>query len=205
MIKDKNIAWRRKRVLIKLSDMLGITANRLASLGAGDAVFQEVDAAVQLAGLAAAAAGDEIFDLWPLPWDMDRTHPLRFRYWFSHSTTDADEPVFKTFYKGIGKQIALTAANSSPDETVTHDAHTVSTSADALEITEWAESVSDTLIASTDFALLLACEIDNLGSAGANEISIFALEIEYTLKATDDTNKRRVTNDAPAAPNQFAD
>jgi hypothetical protein len=205
MIKDKNIAWRRKRVFVKLSDMLGLAANRTASLGAGAAVFQEADAAVQLAGLAAAAGGDEIFDLWPFPSDMDPTHPLRFRYWFSHSTTDADAPIFKTFYKAIGKQIALSAANSSPDETITHDAHTVSTDADALEITDWAESISDTLIAPTDFALLLACEIDNLGGAGANEITIFGLEIEYTLKATDDTNKRRITNDAPAAPNQFAD
>jgi hypothetical protein len=185
--------------------MMGLSVDRLASLGAGAAVFQEPVAGAQLSGLAIGAEADEIFDLWPIPSDLDPKHPLRFRYWFSHGSTDADVIQFKTFYKFIGKLVVLSAANSSPEETLAHADHTVSTTADVLEITDWIESVSDTKIATTDFAMLLACEVDDYGSASANELTIFGIEIEYTIKATDNDNQRKVTEDAPIAPNQFAD
>jgi hypothetical protein len=201
MIKDSAIAWKTKRQFIPARIMAGVlddgTSGVPAALGAGGAIFAEVLAAAELAGMQVGAAGDEVYDFWPFPWDFDKDHPLRFRYWFVHTATDADEPVFKTIYKAIGKQAAISDAGSSPDETVTHGAHTCSTTANALEITAWKKSVSDTKIASTDKALLLCHECDNLGSASANEIVLLGVEIEYTIKATSDDNLRELTDNAP--------
>ena len=187
MIKDRNIAWKAKRVFIPAIQFAGLledgTSKVLTSLGAGTPVMQEVLAAAQLAGIAINAAGNEVFHFWPIPRDMDRAMPLRARIHFFHASTDGDNPVWKVFYKGIGKTDTLTAANSTPDETLTLPAHVVSVNANSLEITNWIKSVSETKIAATDIALLLTVECDGLGSASANEITFMGLELEYTLEA----------------------
>lgn len=199
MIKDKSVASRLKRIFIPARVMAGVlddgTSGVPASLGAGGAIFAEILAASELAGMQIGAAGDEVYHSMMLPWDLDPDHPLRFRVVFVHTSTDADTPVWKLSYKFIGKQAAISDAADSPDELLTFAAHTCSTTANTLEVTLWKKSASNTKIASTDVAVLLALECDNLGSASADEILLVGLEMQYTIGRTYGTKNRRETTD----------
>jgi hypothetical protein len=199
-INDDNIGWNRKRLWIPVNVFMGLleSTNLLTSLGAGAAVLQEAQSDSELAGLQAGADGDEIYTMLPIPWDMDLTQPMRFRVWFGHTQATADTPVFKVLYKFIAKQIALSDAGSSADETVTFTAHTNAATANALEITAWAESASETYWREGDFGILLCLEIDSLGSASANEITIMGLEIQYAVAAAPN-NARRITDGQPTS------
>lgn len=196
MIKDKGIAWNTKREFLPCFNMLGLLADAAQGAGVPVMVAHPV-AASELVGLAIAAAGDEIYTMWPLPWDFDKTEPVRFRLWFTHTTTSADTPDWIVSYKAIAKQAALTDAKATPDENVAFAAKAVSTTAEALEILDWEESVSDTKIETTDKALLIAVECNGLGGASANEITLMGLEVEYTVGATCDSNQRDITRDGP--------
>lgn len=196
MIKDQAIAWNVKREFIPVAQMSGLleATNLLTSLGAGVAVLQEVLAAVQLAGLAIGAAGDEIFHLWKLPWDLDRDNPIQARIHFAHGTTDADTPDWKVFIKGLAHHEAFTAANSSADATLTFPALAVSTTANSLEKTSWQSTLVTSKLAAADLFAMLAVECNGLGSAGANEITLLGLELAYTIKATGESQRRDMTD-----------
>ena len=197
MIKDEQIAWNRKRKFLPAYTMLGMLAD--ASQGAGTPTLgAEPVAASELVGLQIAAAGDEVYTFWPLSWDFDRFQPVRFRLWFTHSSTDEDTPDWIVSYKAIAKQAAMTDAKSSSDEDVAFAATAVSATANSLEALNWEESASDLKIESTDKALLIAVECNGLGGASANEITFYGLEIEYTVGACKDSNFRDITRDAPA-------
>lgn len=193
MIRDYNIAWRTKRTFIPAADFLGISVDRLASLGAGAAVFQEMVAAAELSGLAIAADGDEIYTFLPIPWDLDRNEPIRFRIWFHHTSTDADTPIWKVFYQFFAKQAALGDAIANTEETITFGAHTCSTTANTLEVTAWKESASQNYIAAADFGMAIAVECDTM-SGSANEISLIGLELEYTLGGASEGTRKRTSN-----------
>jgi hypothetical protein len=169
--------------------------NLETSLGAGTAVFGEIISAAQLSALLMNAAGNEVHHILPIPWDMDTTQPMRFRVWFTHASTDADAPIWKVHYRFYAKQEAIGTAMTA-DESVTFTAHTVSTTSGVLEVTAWAESASETYIREGDFGLGLAVECDSLGSATANEIGFFGLEIQYTVAAAPN-NARRITDGQP--------
>jgi hypothetical protein len=202
MIKDERIAWNRKRVFFPCRQMAGVlddgTSGVPASLGAGTPTFSEIAAALELSGMIVRDE-DEVYHFFPIPWDMDIDQPIRFRVWFVHTTTDADTPAFQVDYKGVGKQAAVTDAKSTPDEAVTIAAHTCSTTDNSLEITAWAESSSDLYLVGTDFAIILALEVTDLGSAGNDEIVIMGLEMDYTVAAAPNAF-RRVTRSAVASP-----
>ncbi len=197
-INDDNIGWNRKRLWLPATAFLGFleSAGVNTSLGAGTPVYAETLSAIQLADIAINAAGNEIHNIIPIPWDMDLTQPMRFRVWFTHNSTDADTPIWKVHYLFYAKQAALASAITGADEVVTFDAHTVSTTAGVLEITAWAESNSETLWRDGDFAIGFAVECDSLGSAGANEIGFFGLEIQYVVAAAPN-RARQVTNNQP--------
>jgi hypothetical protein len=195
MIKDQGIAWNVKRDFIPAILHAGFleSAGTLTSLGAGAAVFQEILAAAQLAGVAIGAAGDEIFHLWKLPWDMDRDMPLAARIWFFHATTDTDNPDWVVSLKGLGNQQALTVATTSADGTLTFPALAVAATANALEKTSW-QKTSGGIFAATDIFANIAVECNGLGSAGANEITYMGLELAYTIKATGESQMRDKTD-----------
>lgn len=197
MIKDKNIAWKVKREFISVYDMLGRAADMVAILGPGAAVFQEPLAAAEIAGLAIAAAGDEIHHLWKIPWDLDRDQPVQIRIWFIHSATDADDPDWIISLKGIANQAAITAATATADETLTFPALAVSTTDDSLEKTSWQSTGANAAIAAADHFIQMAIEANGLGSASANEITLMGIEIAYAIKATD--QKRELTDVALGA------
>ena len=198
-INDDNIGWNRKRIFISAKDMLGLledtSSKYLTSLGAGTPVFGEIISAAQLAAMLMNAAGNEIHHIMPIPWDMDTTQPMRFRVWFTHASTDADAPIWKVHYRYYAKLEAIGTAMTA-DESVTFTAHTVSTTSGVLEVTAWAESASETYVREGDFAIGLALECDSLGSATANEIGLFGLEIQYTVAAAPN-NARRITDGQP--------
>ncbi len=192
MLQDDNIGWNRKRKFISAQSMLGLleASDLITSLGTGTPVFGEAVSAAEIAGLLMAAAGDEIYHLMPIPWDMDTTQPMRFRVWFVHKSTSADTPIWKVLYKFFGKQAGLSDAASSPDETLTFTAHTCSTTDNSIEITDWKESLSETKIRATDFGLLFDMECDDLGSASADEIVALGIELQYTMRAAPNLNKQ---------------
>ena len=193
MIKDQAIAWNVKRVFRSVQDMAGWDATQAAGLGAGLPVYQEPVAAAQLAGLAVAAAGDAIHDLWKLPFDMDRDMPLAARIWFNHATTDTDNPDWLITLKGLALQEALTASTATPDASLTYPALAVAAVADALEKTSW-QKTSTGIFAATDVFANIAVECNGLGSAGANEITLWGVEYAYTVKATGDSQQRDKTD-----------
>lgn len=192
MIKDLNIAWNVKREFIAVQQMAGFDATQAASLGAGAAIYQEPVAAAQLAGLQIGAAGDEIFHMWKLPWDMDRDQALAARLWFNHASTDTDNPDWVVSLKGIGIQAALTAATATADGTLTFPALAVAAVADALEKTSW-QKTSGGIFAATDIFGLIAIECNGLGSASANEITLWGIELAYTIKACGESQSRDTT------------
>ncbi|OEU68506.1 MAG: hypothetical protein BBJ57_07450 [Desulfobacterales bacterium PC51MH44] len=197
MIIDKNIAWNRKRVFLPAFNMLGVLAD--AAQGAGAPAFGADLAGSELVGLLMAAAGDEVYTMWPIPWDLDKDEPIRLRLWFTHGSTDADDPDWLVSLKAIAKQAAISDAASTPDEAIAFAAKAVSTTANSLEVLDWEITVSNTFLTALDRALLIAIECNGLGSASANEIILYGLEIEYTVKATGTNNRRETTTNAPVA------
>ena len=196
MIKDQNIAWNVKREYITVQEMTGWleATNLLTSLGAGVAVMGEVLAAAQLAGMVVGAAGDEIFHLWKIPWDLDRDQPIHARIHFAHATTDADDPDWKIFLKGLSHHQAFTAANSSADATLTFPALAVAELANSYEKTSWQMTSGTSKLAADDIFAMIATECNGLGSAGAGEINLLGIEIAYTIKATGESQKRDLTD-----------
>jgi hypothetical protein len=189
MIKDRNIEWNVKRVFIPPQAMSGFAADQVTGLGAGAPIYQEIDAGSQISGLQIGAAGDEIFTHWKLPWDLDRTAPIAARILFAHASTDADDPDWKVFMKGWKAGAALSAANSSADETLTFPALAVAGVALALCVTAWQKTGASPFDADDLFALL-CIEANGLGSASANEITLLGLELAYTINSCGESNKR---------------
>ena len=203
MINDDNIGWNRNRIFIAARNMMGTledtSSKYQVSLGAGEAVFEEAVAGSELAAMVIGAAGDEVYDFMPIPWDMDVTQPMRFRVWFIHAATSADAPIWKVMYQFFAKQAAVADFIANADETVTFDAHTCSTTNNSLEVTAWAESASETKFRSGDFALGLAVECDNLGNAAGNEIKFLGLEIQYTVAAAPNRARQFTDGQPPSS------
>lgn len=190
MIKDKNIEWNVKRKFIAVQEMSGFDATQIASLGAGAAIYQEILAAAQIAGLQINQAGDEIFHNWKLPWDLDREKPIAARIYFAHASVGStDNPDWLVKLKGWKADEALSAATATPDETLTFPALAVSAANPSLELTAWQKTGVNPFDADDLFALM-AIECNGLGSASADEISLLGIELAYTVKATGDSTKR---------------
>ena len=192
MIKDKNIEWNVRREFIPAAHMLGLSVDRVSSLGAGAAVFQEVVAAAELSGLAINQAGDEIYHLWKLPWDMDRGMPIQARIWFIHASTDADTPDWVIEGKGLAAGEAMSDGGDTPDFTLTFPAKAVAAVANALEKTSWQVAAAN--LGLTDIFAQLMIECNGLGSASADEISLLGIEIAYTIAACGESSKRDDTD-----------
>lgn len=201
-INDEKIAWNRRRVFFPCRTMFGVlddsTSGVPASLGSGVPVFAEISANFELAALQLRDE-DEIYHFFPIPWDMDLGYPIRFRLWFIHTATDADTPDFQITYKGVGKQAALSDAKDTPDETLTILDHACSTTGNSLEVTAWTESTSQNHLVSTDFGVIFAVEITDLGGASNDEIMLLGVEVDYTMGAAPG-EFRRTTLKAVASP-----
>jgi len=217
MINDKAIAWNRKRVFFPAQNnnsmFLGDANEKLTGQGAGTPVFAALGvAASELTGIAMGAAGDEMYDFWPLPWDVDWDQPVWGRIWFTHDSTDADTPDWLAEMKFIEKQVAVSDAGASPDGAMTFAAKAVSTTSGALEVLDWESLDLSGKISEDDVALQIMVECNGLGSAGASEIKYLGFELAYTIAATrvaargqqqDFVNARQTTEHDPETVDQI--
>lgn len=153
---------------------------------AGAPFAQEIGAtSTDVYGMQIAAAGDLCSTFWLFPDDLDTSDPqLEFRIAFVHEATGADTPIWKVHHLDRAKQEAFAEPVAGATEAVTFAAHTCSTTADTLEVTDWKAAATNP--ASTDVGMVLAVEADDLGSASANEISFVALQIRYKADLLDD-------------------
>ena len=126
-----------------------------------------------------------------IPWDYDYSEPLRWRVLYTHSSTDADAPVFTFDYMGRAEGEAVADITSHKETTTTK---TVSTTANAFGFTDWVSTESNEYIPTTDILLLTRLTLTDLGGAGANELEIWGVEYQYTVKMTSDDNLRHTTS-----------
>lgn len=208
-IRDLDIAWKKKSEFFKVNTFMsmsnialdGAAANAYVSSGsaATDGAPIQGDAgatATTIIGVDMGAAGDEVADFFMIPWDMDKEYAPEYRVVFVHQATDADTPIWKVHLLPRQKQEALAPPidnASTYGETITFGAHTCSTTADTIEVTDWNTADAST-ITDDDIMLGLSLECDDLGSASADEINLLGLEMRYTVKATSEENVRETTD-----------
>jgi len=189
-IVDHQIGWKAGRFFLpaKLFNLV-FTTDSMQGQSNGNPVEAVQAGAGELAVVQIGAAGDELSAFVPIPWDLDRDAPVLARVWFVHSSTDADAPVWILKSKFHSKQATVVDMDTSEDIATTFDAHTCSTTAESLEITDWTDLDWDSYITASDIAVGLLLECDNLGSADANEIEFVGLELAYQIKATDQAGR----------------
>lgn len=195
MIRDKNLSLKCKRVFRDAKYMNGMLSGTGQGAGAPVAAAHSVAASEQTVAQV-GAAGDEFYDFWAIPWDMDRDKPLRWRPVFSHSTTTADTPTWKFDYMCIADGEAIADITSHETTTISG---AVDTTANALEVWAWTATSSNSYLADADYGILFRLEADDLGGASANEIELFGVELEYTVKMCDDLNIRHTTDNEPVS------
>ena len=214
MISDKAIAWNRKRVFLPTFGMAGAWVGApLASQGAGAPVFGALGVgASELCGLLMGAAGDEVYALWPLEWDVDWDQPIWGRIWFFHDSATADNPDWLVEMKFLEKQIAPSDAGATPDGAMTFPAKACAAVNGALEVLDWQSLDLSGKISENDMALQIMLECNGLGGATGDEIKLFGFEFAYTIAATrvaargqqqDFVNARQTTEHDPETVDQY--
>ncbi len=181
MIRDRNIAWKTKIINRDFRSMYGNLNGTFEATGGAVNAAHSVGASEQTI-VQVGAATDEFYDMLIIPWDMDIDHPIRWRLIFSHSSTDADTPTFTFGYMGRAKGEAVADITSHEDTTFSG---AVSATANAIGVTDWVPTASQSYITSSDILLITRLAATNLGGASANEIELIGLQLEYTVKATD--------------------
>ena len=194
-IRDTSIAWKTRRVFRDARTMTGNLNGTFDGEGGVVMAAHSVGAS-ELTIAQAGADLDELYDFWAFPDDFDRTEPVRWRPVFSHASTTADTPTFKLEYMCIGDGEAIADVTSHNTTTISG---AVSTTEDALEVWDWTDTDSDSYVASTDYGMLYTLVVHDLGGASANEIEIFGVELEYTVRSTAADNRRHTTEYEPVA------
>lgn len=189
-IQDKHMGWKLKRLWIPIGEFSGIQSLDYAtggtnpttlSLSQGTPALKAVTTS-EITGLSMDAA-DEVCHVLPIPWDMDRRKPTRGRIFFQHAAAGADTPIFKWGVKFFGRQDAMTEFVAGADVVTTLPAHTCSTNNPSLEVTNFADLSWDDYMTDTDILAAMHIELDNLGSASADECKVLGVELEYQVDA----------------------
>lgn len=198
-IGDDAIPWSKRTAFIPWTSFMSIgnialtgdATNIWVSAGSGEtagaALVGEIGAtSTDIAGIEIAAAGDLINTYWPFPSDLDTSDPeIYFRVHFVHETTDTDTPDYKVHYLWRAKQEGFLEPVAGATAVTSILDHAVAATADSLEVTAW--TVAATQPGSADVAGIFAVEADHLGSAGAGEMFILGLEIQYKVDMLTDT------------------
>jgi len=192
-IKDTSIAWKTKVDFIDARNMFGMLNGTGQGTGGPVSAAHSVSAS-ELTDVLVGANGDEFYHFYRIPWDMDLGKNFRWRVIYSHSSTDADTPVWTFDYMGIAEGEAVADITSHEATTSTQ---TVSTTANALGLTDWVTTNSTSYITSTDHAILMRWTSTSLGGASADEIELFGFEIQYTINATASDGRRHTTEFEP--------
>jgi len=193
MIKDHNIAWKNKIINRDFRSMYGNLNGTFEATGGAVNAASSVGASEQTCVLA-GAAGDEFYDILTMPYDMDIAYPLRWRIILSEASTDADTPTFTFDYQAKAVGEAMSDITSHESTTFSGD---LSTTDDALFASDWVNTESNDYIEAADIMLLTRVTATNLGGASANEIELYALQLQYTVQSTASDGRRHNTNNDP--------
>lgn len=180
---DTQMRWKTKRLWLPIQTFAGLdnTGTADTSLSQGTPTIEPITTS-EIAGLPMTTA-DEICHVLPIPWDLDRDKKVLGRLIFQHAAAGADTPIFKVGVKFFAKQAAMTEFVAGADTTKTFAAHTCSTNNPSLEATVWTDLDWDDYITSTDVLAGVHVELDDLGSASADECKLLGLELMYEIKA----------------------
>ena len=193
MIKDSNIAFKTKKINRDFRYMYGMLNGTGQGTGAPATAAHSVAASEQTV-VPVGATGDEFYDVFMLPWDIDITKPLRWRLIFSHQSTDQDTPTFTFDYmaRAAGEAVADITSHES-----TTFSGAVASGANLVEVTDWVSTSSQSYITSSDSMLFTRVTCTNSGGADPGEIEMIALQLEYTIQATASDNRRHTTDFEP--------
>lgn len=186
---DRSIAWKTVRQFITINEFAGMSPIDGVGWGTGAPTIQEVST-FGVGGMQAGAAGDMLATVFPIPWNLNRDKKVRGRVFFSHSQAAADTPDFIVGTKFFAKTVALTTAESP--EASGAITHTNTATAFALEVTNWIDLNWNDYITNDDVLALINLEINGLGSAGGDEITIIGLELEWENQSTDSNRRHRI-------------
>jgi len=173
MIRDKNMDWLERRVLLLAQDFQTYVTG--VGVATGLPVFQQI-ASSGITGIQINQASDAIATFW-MPTDVDRSKQIRFRVWWSKNSTDADVETATVTYTPY---VAGTTVIIDPATALSTaiPAYTFGTTANVLEVTDFGILNKNTLLTTT--AMLGLKVASTMTNASANEISIVGLEIRFT-------------------------
>lgn len=189
-IKDRHIAWKAARFYRSLRQFQGLdnTGTHTQTLSQGTPTIEAVTTS-EIVGLPMNTA-DEIADVFPIPWDMNRDKTMLARIYFQHAAAGADTPGFIMTSKFWAKQQAMDEFIAGADKAVSFAAHTCSTTNPSLEVTVWTDLVWDDYLTNTDILAAISIELNDLGSAATDECKLLGVEYMYEIEATDKIRRR---------------
>jgi len=167
-----------------------------ASLGAGAPVITEISGAdtLQLAGFRITAAADELYTAVLLnELAMDRTRDIHARIIYQVEEAARSGIDWEAWIKGVSEttEEIISNAKVSADGTIAW-ALGANIAADAVKFTEWkAFNVANLFV--NDGMILLAVELDALGTVTSNKMWFMGMELRYTKKFGSASGERKVT------------
>ena len=182
ILRDRQIAWQRKREYIANTQFNGIVTNADGSIyaGAGDVVAATISNS-GLSGARLEATTDIICDFRPVPADCDVTYPIYFRvYWSSESSTGADTATLRIRYGAIADQEVMAAP-----ATALSTAITVDTLGGQYYLcrTAWGTLDADSLVDGDFLGIEVMCTATD-ATIASEYIFVLGYEMEYTPKRT---------------------
>ena len=176
-VRDYNIDWLEKSIYIPAQSFQGQVTG--AFISAGDPVFQEIST-LGMSGVQIHTASDAIQTVVRMPYDIDRKHQIRFRVWWTKSSTDADVETATVLYSAIAAGGALVTPATALSTAV--PAYTFGTTANCAEVTDFGIINRNTLADTSEFLGLLVSS--TMTNASADEISLLGLEMRYSPRRT---------------------
>jgi hypothetical protein len=199
VIRDKNVEWLEKRVYIPAQAFQTYVTG--AGISDGDPVFTELST-FGIAGISIAAAGDAVAHAWMVPYDLDRSKQIRFRVWWTQTSTTATDTVdWIVTYQAVVEESTVLAAPATALSTVVPLADASSGTAHQMQATDFGIINKNTLGATVAF-LNLKVEADAIGTFSIDEVKFMGLEVRYTPRRCAGPEKnlrggRRLTTASP--------
>ena len=184
-MRDRSIGWKEGRRYIPIKMFQGLDNNGTAdlTLSQGTPTVEPITTS-EVVGLPMTTA-DEIAHIMDIPRGLNREEKVYGRIYFQHAAAGADTPVFKWTSKFFKKQEAMNEFIANADKSTTFAAHTCSTNNPSLEVTNWTDLSWESYIEKTDIMYAMSVELDNLGSASADECKILGVELAWEREETE--------------------
>ena len=189
-IRDRHISWKAGRLWRPIQSFAGFDDNgtNQISLSQGTSTLEPLTTS-EISDMIMTTA-DEICDIFPIPWDMNRDKKMLARIYFQHAAAGADTPGFIMTSKFWAKQQAMDEFVAGADKSTTFADHTCSTNNPSLEVTVWTDLSWEDYLTNLDILACISVELNALGSASADEIKLMGIEYAYEIEATDKIRRR---------------